>query len=184
MNSEITDYEISNTFGRGSDTPGPGGLSAKLIDMADRNTMHQCIKLIWNKAWDNGTSSRNGNPKLENRVVIPKPGKPDYHDCEAYRTVSVTSCLGKRFEFVTSRRLLAVLEDCKFDQMQFAYLSKRSSTQAMLVLVETIKSGLIAGSSAGVVFFDFSDAFGSVVSGCVLESQESFDTLTASAYTC
>ena len=151
MNSEITDYEISNTFGRGSDTPGPDGLSAKLIDMADRNTMHQCIKLIWNKAWDNGYFIKEW--KLENRVVIPKPGKPDYHDCEAYRTVSVTSCLGKRFECVTSRRLLAVLEDCKFDQMQFAYLSKRSSTQAMLVLVETIKSGLIAGSSAGVVFF-------------------------------
>ena len=45
-----------------------------------------------------------------------------------------------------------MLEECKFDQMQFAYLSKCSSTQAMLVLVETIKSGLTAGSSAGVVF--------------------------------
>ena len=75
MNSEITDYEISNTFGRGSDTPGPDGLSAKLIDMADRNMMHQCIKLIWNKAWNNGYFINEW--KLKNRVVIPKPGKSD-----------------------------------------------------------------------------------------------------------
>ena len=44
MNSDILDHEIKGTFGRGSDTPGPDGFSAKLIDQADRDYMHmsQC----------------------------------------------------------------------------------------------------------------------------------------------
>jgi len=46
--------------------------------------------------------------------------------------------------------------------MQFTYLNNRRTTQALLVLVESIKSSLIAGSKAGAVFFDFADAFGSV----------------------
>jgi len=48
---------------------------------------------------------------------------------------------------------------------QFAYLKNRSSTQAILTLVENVKKGLIFGQSAlaaGVLFFDFTDAFGSV----------------------
>ena len=45
------------------------------------------------------------------RAVIPKAGKDDYHDCGSYRTVSITSSLGKRFEYITLRRLIAVLED-------------------------------------------------------------------------
>ena len=50
----------------------------------------------------------------------------------------------------------------KFDANQFAYLQNRSTTQALLVVVEKIKKSLLQDELAGAVFFDFTDAFGSV----------------------
>ena len=100
--------------------------------------------------------------KKENRVIIPKPGKDDYNECNAYRTVSVTDCIGKMFEYVTAQRLALVLDLVSFDNAQFAYLRNRSATQASMMLVEKVKKALINGEKVGVVFFDFTDAFGSV----------------------
>jgi len=51
---------------------------------------------------------------------------------------------------------------CKFDVDQFAYLQNRSTTQALLVVVEKIKKSLLQDELAGAVFFDFTNAFGSV----------------------
>jgi len=45
---------------------------------------------------------------------------------------------------------------------QHAYLKGRSATQTVLSLVEDIKKVILQGNSAGAVFFDFTDAFGSV----------------------
>jgi len=41
-------------------------------------------------------------------------------------------------------------------------------TQALLIVVEKVKQGLIAGKKAEVVFFDFTDAFGRVDRKCLL----------------
>ena len=160
MNSEISDTEVIRTFSKGSNTPGPDGISSSLIDKADRELIHLCLKFLWNKAWIQGCF-----PKLwkqENRVVIPKPGKEDYNECSSYRTISITPCIGKCFEYITSQRLAAVLHSYNFDPYQFAYLRSRSCTQAAMLVTERIKQSLIRGNKAGAIFFDFSDAFGSV----------------------
>jgi len=83
--------------------------------------------------------------------------------------VSVTCCLGKRFKHIMSQRLVAVLESLKFDMDRFAYIRKRSATQALLILIEKVKKALIKGEKAGVIFFDFTDAFGSVNRAKLLE---------------
>ena len=41
-------------------------------------------------------------------------------------------------------------------------MKERSATQALLILVEQVKKALIQGQKVGVVFYDFTDAFGSV----------------------
>jgi len=160
MNAAISDNEISHTFKSGSDTPGPDNISASLIDKADRGQMHNCLKVLWNKAWNMGLFLIDW--KKENRVIIPKPGKEHYNDCNSYRTVSITSCIGKRFEHITSQRFISYLERINFDSDQFAYLRNRSTTQALLTLVEAVKKSLIYDDKVGVVFYDFSDAFGNV----------------------
>jgi len=160
MNAPISEHEVNLTFGTGSDTAGSDGITAKLIDNADRDEMKKCLNFLWNSLWTHGTFVKVW--KEEDRTVLPKIGKDDYHECNAYRTVSITSCFGKRFEHITCQSLISVLEQVRFDQQQFAYLRNHSTTHALLVLVEKIKSGLLVGKKAGVVFFDFADAFGSV----------------------
>jgi len=74
----------------------------------------------------------------------------------------LTDIFGKRFEKIVSARLVSELESGGFDDSQFAYLRSRSATQAVLSLVELVKSNVLAGNMVGVLFFDFADAFGSV----------------------
>ena len=81
----------------------------------------------------------------------------------------ITSVIGKRLEHITSQRLIQVLKEIGFDMDQYAYLPGRSSTQAILTLVERIKSGLLKDQYSGAVFFDFTDAFGSVDRSLLLE---------------
>ena len=85
-------------------------------------------------------------------MVIPKAGKDDYNELSADRTVSLTSSIGKRFERITSQRLIAVLDSVNFDSDQFAYLKERSATHALLVLTESVKKGLITGERRRRIF--------------------------------
>ena len=57
--------------------------------------------------------------------------------------------------------MTCVLDNNGFDDCQYAYLKNRSSTHAVLVLTESIKRNL-NGKVTGVVFFDYTDAFGTV----------------------
>jgi len=163
-NAEISDYEVSPTFRRGSNTTGPDGTSATMIDEADRDLIHSCLRLLWNKSWASGEFVSDW--KEENSIVIYKPGKDDYHECNAYRTISITSCLGKRFEHITSQRLISILTEGYFDKDKFAYITRESSTWAILTVVETMKKSLLYGHSVGAVFF--ADTFGSVDRACLL----------------
>ena len=131
-----------------------------MIDKAHREKLTECLYRLWNKIWKSHAIPMQW--KLEHRKLIPKPGKDSYNDCSAYRTVSITDMFGKRLEKVVSARLTSELERQGFDEDQFAYLTHRSSTQAVLSLVEMIKRNIHSQSITGVLFFDFTDAFGSV----------------------
>ena len=52
MNMGITDREIDSTFNTCCGAPGPDSISAKLIDQCHRGSMHKCLSVIWNKAWE------------------------------------------------------------------------------------------------------------------------------------
>lgn len=151
---------MRRTFEQCSNTPGPDGVTGLMIDCADRDSITECLLHLWNKVWISHRIPEQW--KLEHRKLIPKPGKDSYNDCSAYRTVSITDILGKRFEKVISARLTCELEYKGFDEQQFAYLKHRSSTQAVLTLVEMIRVNLLKQNTVGALFFDFTDAFGSV----------------------
>jgi len=159
-NAAITYEEIQRTYDTGSNTPGPDGITALMIDKAHRETLTECLYILWNKIWISHVVPMHW--KLEHRKLIPKPGKDSYNYCSAYRTVSITDLFGKRLEKVVSARLTSELEHQGFDEDQFAYLAHRSSTQAVLSLVETIQRNTLSHGITGVLFFDFTDAFGSV----------------------
>lgn len=87
INSPISDREVAGSFGTGTPTPGPDKVSSTLTDKADRTQMHRCLLFLWNRAWSAGYFFKEW--KREDRAVIPKPGKDDYHQCGPYRTISI-----------------------------------------------------------------------------------------------
>ena len=122
--------------------------------------MSECLLRLWNKVWSTGEVPSQW--KLEHRKLIPKHGKESYNECGAYRTVSITDILVKRLEKVILDRITCRFGSHGFDENQFAYLKRRISTQAVLLLAEVIKTNVLSENCIGVVFFDFTDTFGSV----------------------
>jgi len=151
--------EVRRTFEKCSNSPGPDGITGQMIDMADRDLMTHCLHLSWSNVWCTHIPQ---HWKLEHRLLLPKSDKDNYNESKAYRTISLTDIFGKRFEKIVSARLVSELESGGFDESQFAYLRSRSATQAVLSLVELVKSNVLAGNMVGVLFFDFADAFGSL----------------------
>ena len=160
MDQSIKMHEVDKTFGTCIGAPGPDGFRGNLIDNAERDSMRNCLLFLYNSAWDNGLFLAEW--KEEDRAVLPKGGKDDYHETNAYRTISLTAVLGKRFEKISSGRLLAVLEELGFDPNQFAYLLERSGVQALISLIERVQIARKEKKKVGAVFFDFTDAFGHV----------------------
>ena len=158
--SKISELKVTSTFSTCTGAGGPDNIKGNLIDNADRKQMIECLEILWNKAWDEGVFLDSW--KEEHRAALPELSKEDFHNCDSYRTISLTAVLGKRFEKISSKRLVACLEDDDIDFDQFAYLEGRYGTQAVLTLVETVKRAKKQGKKVGVVFFDFTDAFGNV----------------------
>ena len=160
MNSPISESEIDFSFGSSDGSPGPDGVSAKWIDCADREVMTECLLYIFNNLWILGHF--HSDWKKEIRAILSKLGRTSYHHCDSYRTISLTNVIGKRFEKITCRRLVAILEDQDFDIHQYAYLKERSATQAISLFNQTVSSAMESGKECGAIFFDFRDAFGMV----------------------
>jgi len=70
-NSEITYEEVRDTFQKCSNTPGPDGVTASMIDMTQRQLMTECLFRLWNKVWTLNVIPNKW--KLEHRVLLPKP---------------------------------------------------------------------------------------------------------------
>ena len=171
MNSKISDMEVKSTFSSCTGAAGPDGVHANLLDKADREYMTKVLSVIWNQAWNEGVFLEGW--KEEHRAVLPKPGKEDFHQCDSYRTVSLTAVIGKRFEKISSRRLLILMEEKDFDVDQFAYLEGRYMTQAAVLVIEQIKRARLQKKKVAAVFFDFSDAFGNVNRAKLLKKVQS-----------
>ena len=63
-----------------------------------------------------------------------KLSKTDFHNVNAYRTVSLTAMVGKRYEKITSRRLLACIDEKGFDLDQYALSRRKKSYSGIAVL--------------------------------------------------
>ena len=130
MNFSIQPQEVDKTC---LGSPRPDGFRGNLVDNADRETTRDCLVYLYDKAWEKGLFLAEW--KEEDRAVLAKGDKDDYHVVNAYRTISLTAVLGKRFEKITAARLIAVLESSGFDPDQFAYLQNRSGVQALITLL-------------------------------------------------
>ena len=160
MTSPISLEEVELTYNSSKGASGSDHITSALLDCAERDSMSACKLFIFNELWREGKFPNQW--KQEIRSVLTKPDKDHYHKCNSYRTISLTSILGKRFEKISGRRVISILEEKGFDRDQYAYLTGRSATQACTYFIEKIATGLAEKKSCGAIFFDFTDAFGSV----------------------
>ena len=126
-----------------SSTADPDQISSTLIDRVDRSQMHKCLQFMYNKAWSRGYFFKEW--KREDRAVIPKPGKDDYHELELeYQELFVVQNI---IEFRYYRK--AILTYCQ--------LSQRLSCQVKIngQFGEWIESvyGTSAGTNLGPLLF-------------------------------
>lgn len=98
--------------------------------------------------------------KLSKVIPIPKPGKPP-DDINNTRPISLLSGLSKIVEIVILNRLNAYIENLLPDE-QFGFRHKKSTTQALLRLVNYIKKSKNHGRSTMSVFLDIEKAFDTV----------------------
>ncbi|MGH2638266.1 MAG: reverse transcriptase domain-containing protein, partial [Rhabdochlamydiaceae bacterium] len=96
-------------------------------------------------------------------VVLHKPGKPDYTIPKAYRPISLIRTISKGLEKAIAQRISAHLEKMnKLPPMQFGARPRRSTEQALSLLVEAIYRAWRSKRVLSLVTFDVQGAYNGV----------------------
>jgi hypothetical protein len=96
-------------------------------------------------------------------VVIQKPGKGDYSIPKAHRPISLFRTLSKGLEKVVARRISDFLERTgQLPRTQFGAQPRRSTDQALTILVERIYSAWRTRKVLSLVTFDVQGAYNGV----------------------
>jgi hypothetical protein len=103
-------------------------------------------------------------------IVIPKPGKPDYTVPKAYRPISLLRTISKGLERVVAQRLSEYLErEGKLSPTQFGARPRRSTEQALTILVEKIYDAWRRAKVLSLVTFDVQGAYNGVNKDILLQ---------------
>ena len=78
-----------------------------------------------------------------------------------YRPISLLCVVSKVLERLIYNKVMPFLLD-NFSKYQFGFLPKRSSTQQLLLVLNTIHKTIQAGKGIDIVYLDFRKAFDSV----------------------
>ena len=96
-------------------------------------------------------------------IVIAKPEKPDYTIPKAYRPISLLRTISKGLERVVAQRLSEYLERRrKLSPTQFGARPRRSTEQALTILVEKIYDAWRGAKVLSLVTFDVQGAYNGV----------------------
>jgi ribonuclease HI len=142
----------------------------------------QAIRLLWN--WDKErvvrlvrSAIRLGyHPKewkTVTGVVIPKPGKDDYHLAKAYRVIALENCLGKVVEKVVAT---VIADKCEREELlhdgQFGCRKRRSAIDAVGRMIKSVEEAWGEKKIAAALLMDVKGAFPSVARGNLIKRME------------
>ena len=140
--------------------PGPSGIPnaalkecAAIIAPVFTNLINRCLALGHHPAkW-----------KFFTTITLRKPGKPSYLVPKAYRPIALEDTSSKVVESVVARRLAALAEEHDLlPPNHFGGRPQRTTTDAVLHLVQRIKDSWCTGKVTSVLYLDISSAFPSV----------------------
>ena len=104
--------------------------------------------------------------KRASGVVICKPGKDDYTQLKANRSISLLSCMGKVVEKAVAELLSDVAKRRgRLSDGQFGSSRGRSAIDAAAIMVDRAHAAWRDGHIAGVLPLDIEAAFQSVAKG-------------------
>lgn len=96
-------------------------------------------------------------------IVIPKPDKPDYTIPKAYRPISLLQTISKGLERIVAQRFSEYLERTgQLALTQFGARPRRSTEQALTILVEKVYDAWRASKVLSLVTFDVQGAYNGV----------------------
>ena len=132
--------------------PGPDRILPILVQKADYNlniAVHHSIKV----AFDEGVFPDIN--KRENRTYLAKDLKEDYNVSKAYRSISLSSCLGKAHERILGNRLVGFMDrNGLWDAHQYAYRKNRSLVQCLMFYVLSVLFARHEGKYCATTFID------------------------------
>ncbi len=102
-NRQITKEDIHRALSKMNKnaSPGPDAILPIMIHKA-KNVAVPYLHRMFNQCWTVGKIPSVW--KKDDRIYLPKPGKPDYHVEKAYRPLSLNSIIGKTFESTATFR--------------------------------------------------------------------------------
>ena len=158
----ITDHEVQQAIRKANPRKAPGidgigfGVWQRLLPVTVRwitTTFQASMRLAYvPRSW-----------KVATIVVLRKPNKPDYTKAKAYRPISLLRTMAKALEAIVASRLSYIVE--RYNLLPTNHMGgrrKRSSEQAVTVLVEAIREAWRASKVLSLVTFDVQGAFNGV----------------------
>ena len=120
-----------------------------------------CLQLTFQANWQNGHLPTHW--REDNKICIPKPGKPSYDTPKAYRTLSLGNRDDKLYQRVHTNRLYHFMEDTGcFDAYQYAYRKDRSIVMALLLFSLEVLKAKRDGKFCIAAFVDLEGAFDAI----------------------
>ena len=107
---------------------------------------------------------------LKQAYVVPIFKKGDYEEPNNYRPISITSALSKIFENILRDQIVSHLNRNNIlSASQFGFRSSYSSSDALLIATENIRSRINENKNVAAAFIDLSKAFDSISHSILLE---------------
>ena len=137
--------------------PGPDGILPIMIQKGHPN-LTKAIHHSFNVAFDEGVFP--AVLKKENRIYLAKDSKPHYNSSKMYRSISLSSCIGKMYESVSAVRLVSFMDhNGLWDAHQYAYKKNHNLVQCLMYYVMSVLSATHEGKYTATAFIDLEGAY-------------------------
>ncbi len=150
-NREISREDIDRALSKMNQnaSPGPDAILPIMLSKA-KNAVVPYLHTLFNQCWNVGKLPSVW--KKDDRIYLPKPGKPDYHVEKAYRPLSLNSVVGKSFESTATFRYVWFLHtEHQVNAYTFAYVRGSSTTHALLYVINAIKKDFQDNRSTALI---------------------------------
>ena len=154
-------------------SPGPGVFNAWAIKAA-KLPIGTHLQFVFNKFISQNIFPEN----LKIAFINPVYKKGDVKICEIYRPISITTMFAKLFERIILNQVNEFMQKEKIlNGTQFGFQKHKSSTDAVLHLIEALQENYDNLKISVAVFIDLAKAFNSISHEIFLKKIEAYDFL-------